>query len=146
MACSHVLTCAVTCAQTADKAVVEIFPEPSSADMVLEVVRQAVSPGQVTPISHTYLLFLDMPVRMNALHKGETQDEGSHPSCQQPVVQRMPSCPIFDSPVPKLLMSKSNEQGTLKSTIDLESPAISSSRDLMEWGNQKRTQFFNVKD
>ncbi|EIE20677.1 hypothetical protein COCSUDRAFT_57245 [Coccomyxa subellipsoidea C-169] len=31
---------------TADKAVVEIFPEPSSADMVLEVVRRAVSPGQ----------------------------------------------------------------------------------------------------
>ncbi len=35
--------------QTADKAVVEVFPEPSSADLVLEVVRRAVSPGQVVP-------------------------------------------------------------------------------------------------
>ncbi|CAL8468118.1 g7657 [Coccomyxa elongata] len=31
---------------TADKAVVEVFPEPSSSDLVLEVVRRAVSPGQ----------------------------------------------------------------------------------------------------
>lgn len=48
---------------------------------------------------------------MNALHKGGAQDDGSHPSCQQPVVQRMPSCPVFDPPVPKLLTSKSNKQG-----------------------------------
>lgn len=35
-------------AQTADKAVVEVFPEPSGTDLVLEVVSRAVSPGQVT--------------------------------------------------------------------------------------------------
>lgn len=36
------------CVQTADKAVVEVFPEPSSTDLVLEVVGRAVSPGQVS--------------------------------------------------------------------------------------------------
>lgn len=38
------------CVQTADKAVVEGFPEPNGADLVLEVVRWAVSPGQVGPL------------------------------------------------------------------------------------------------
>ncbi len=43
--CPHM--CAAR-AQTADKAVVEVFPEPSgAADLVLEVVSRAVSPGQV---------------------------------------------------------------------------------------------------